>query len=102
MKKNINTTSVHHFFSKKFQNSSFKKAYETVAPLMDIALAIVKARSRLGLSQSDLARKLKTSQSVLSRIENGNQNLSVKMLVKIAHVLGCDLSVNLKQSKLAA
>ncbi len=102
MKAKPNTESVHHFFNKKFQDRSFRKAYEEISPLMDIAIAIAKARSKAGFSQADLAKKLKTTQSVVSRIESGNQNLSVKMLVKLAHVLSCDLSVSLKQHKLAA
>ena len=102
MKKKPNTKSVHHFFRKKFQEKSFTKAYNEISLLMDIAILISKARNQAGLSQSDLARKLKTSQSVVSRIEHGNQNLSVKMLVKIARVLDCDLLVSLKAHKLAA
>lgn len=102
MKRKPNTQSVRHFFNKKFQEKAFIKAYHEVSLLMDIAILISKARNRAGLSQSDLARKLKTSQSVVSRIEHGNQNLSVKMLAKIARVLDCDLLVSLRAHKLAA
>ena len=96
------TKSVHDFFRKKFQKKSFVKAYEEISPLMDIAIAISKARNVVGLSQAELAKKLKTAQSVVSRIENGNQNLSVQMLAKIARVLNCDLMMRLKPHKLAA
>lgn len=96
------TKSVHEFFRKKFQSKSFAKAYEEISPLMDIAFAIAKARDAAGMSQADLAKKLKTAQSVVSRIENGNQNLSVKMLVKIAQILNCDLMLGLKPHKMAA
>lgn len=102
MKRKPNTRSVHAFFKKKFEERSFAKAYEEVSPLMDIAIAIAEARNKAGLSQAQLAKKLKTTQSVISRIENGNQNLSVQMLAKIAHLLGCDLRVQLKPSHLAA
>ena len=102
MKRKPATQAVRDFFSKKFQDKSFKKAYDEVGPLMEIALSISQAREKAGMSQADLAKKLKTAQSVVSRIENGNQNLSVKMLIKIAQVLDCDLSVHLIQHKLAA
>lgn len=84
------------------KKASFVKAYEEVAPLMDIAFAISEARNKAGLSQADVAKKLKTTQSVVSRIENGNQNLSVRMLAQIAHVLNCDLTLKLKPHKMAA
>lgn len=102
MKSKPKTASVHGFFNKKFQDKGFRKAYEDVGPLMDIAIAIAKARIKIGFSQADFAKKMRTSQSVISRIESGNQNLSVKMLVRIAQVLDCDLLVSLKQHKLAA
>ena len=79
-----------------------KPAEEFLAELDNRALAIAKARNKVGFSQADLAKKLKTSQSVVSRIESGNQNLSVKMLSKIAQILNCDLAVSFKQHKIAA
>ncbi len=102
MKMKPKTKSIQAFFSKKFNEKEFKKAYEETGLLMDIAVAVSQARMKKGLSQSDLARSLKTTQSVVSRIENGNQNLSMKMLMKIALVLDCDLSFNLKPHKMAA
>ena len=102
MRSKPKTKSVHAFFRKKFHEKGFAKAYEDMGPLMDIALAIVEARNKAGLSQTELARKLRTTQSVISRIENGNQNISMKILAKIAQILGCDLMVHLKPHRLAA
>jgi ribosome-binding protein aMBF1 (putative translation factor) len=102
MKKKPKTKSVHGFFRKKFQESGFAKAHEDASPLMDVALAIVEARNKSGLSQAELAKKLSTTQSVISRIENGNQNLSVKILAKIAQILSCDLTVILRPHRMAA
>ena len=91
------------FFKKKFQEKGFVQEYKKISPLMDIGIAIAEARVRADLSQAELARKLKTSQSVVSRIENGNQNLSLNMLSKIALLLHCELAIKLKpQQKQAA
>jgi len=89
MKNEPSTKSIHPFFGKKLKERSFAKTYAEVSPLMDIALAIAETRNKAGLSQLELAKKLRTTQSVISRVENGNQNLSMKMLAKIARVLGC-------------
>lgn len=102
MRKRPKTKSVHDFFRKKFQEKGFAKAYEDIGPLMGIAFVIVQARNKAGLSQAELAKKIHTTQSVISRIENGNQNLSMKILAKIAQVLHCDLTIHLKPQKLAA
>jgi len=102
MKEKVKTKSIKTFFKNRFSKKGFVKAYDDISLLTDIAIIIAKARGQVGLSQVDFAKKLKTSQSVISRIENGNQNLSVKMLAKIAQVLSCELSVQLKPLKLVA
>ncbi|MEK7172325.1 MAG: helix-turn-helix transcriptional regulator [Patescibacteria group bacterium] len=54
---------------------------------------IKKIRRKTGMKQLELAQKLKTSQSVIARIENGKQNLTLKALTVIAHALGKKLLV---------
>jgi ribosome-binding protein aMBF1 (putative translation factor) len=48
---------------------------------------IVRNRREAGLSQAELAHRLKTKQEAVSRFENGNYNFTVKALVRIATVL---------------
>lgn len=98
----MRTKSANALFSKRLWRASFAKAYEEAGYLLGIGVAIAKAREKAGLSQRDLAKRLGTTQSVVSRIEHGNQNLSVKMLAKIAHILRCELSVEINPLKMAA
>ncbi|MDR2896984.1 MAG: UDP-N-acetylglucosamine 1-carboxyvinyltransferase [Propionibacteriaceae bacterium] len=44
-----------------------------------------------GMTQTELARALNTSQSAIGRIEAGNQNLSLEMVNRISEVLGKQL-----------
>ena len=56
---------------------------------------ISQIRQERGLSQAEFARKLKTSQSAVNRIEKGKQNLSLETLARISDVLNKQLiSVN--------
>ncbi len=48
-------------------------------------------RESVGLTQTALAKKLKTTQSAIARLESGNQNISAEMLKKIGHALGKNL-----------
>lgn len=48
---------------------------------------IADLREAQGLTQAALAKKLKTTQSAIARIEAGKQNLSADMLQKISHAL---------------
>lgn len=48
---------------------------------------ITELRQLRGLTQSEFAKKLSTSQSAVNRIEHGGQNLSLEMLSRISDVL---------------
>ncbi len=52
-----------------------------------IGQLISQVRQQRGLTQSELADQLKTSQSAVNRIEKGNQNVSLEMLGRISEVL---------------
>ncbi len=49
---------------------------------------IADLREASGLTQAQLAKKLKTTQSAIARIESGRQNVSTKLLKRIGHALG--------------
>ena len=91
----MKTKSVDNYFKKKMKDKNFLKAYEKIGFLLELGITIARARNVIGLSQAQLAKKLKTTQPVVSRIENGNQNISVQMLAKIAKILKCGLKINL-------
>ena len=61
-----------------------------------IARAIIKARIEKGLTQGQLAYKLKTKQSVISRVENAKTVPSLSFLKRLANVLNVSLSVQFK------
>ncbi|MES2630506.1 MAG: UDP-N-acetylglucosamine 1-carboxyvinyltransferase [Patescibacteria group bacterium] len=52
-----------------------------------IGTLIQETRQNKGMTQSDLAKALKTSQSAINRIEKGGQNISLDMLARISEVL---------------
>jgi transcriptional regulator with XRE-family HTH domain len=61
----------------------------------EVAKQIIFLRKTLGLSQKELAEKLNTRQSAISRIEKGEQNISISLLEKIADALGVEVNVSL-------
>ncbi len=64
---------------------------KTANYLQKIGNIIADNRIRKGLTQAQLAEAIGTSQSAVNRIENGGQNISVEMLVRISEVLNCDI-----------
>lgn len=61
-----------------------------------IAKAIIEARINKGLSQKDLAEKLHTKQSVISRVENAKTTPSLSFLKRLAEVLNVSLQVQFR------
>lgn len=71
-------------------NSIIRKRQEIVSKL-------TQARLEKGLSQAQLAEMVGTQRSNICRIENGDQNLSLDLLIKITDALGKDVSVLLEE-----
>ena len=46
----------------------------------------------------ELARKVHTRQSEISRIENGEQNISIEKLRKIVEAMGGDVKIHIESS----
>ena len=67
---------------------NFDKRYSQAQARLAVALEIARERERAGLSQRELASKLKTTQSVISRIESGRQNVSLELLQRMAEAFG--------------
>lgn len=56
-----------------------------------IGQLISQIRQERGLTQSEFAKRLGTSQSAINRIEQGNQNLSLETISRISTALGRDI-----------
>ena len=64
---------------------------------LKIGILIQETRQSRGMTQTQLANALNTSQSAINRIEKGGQNISLEMLARISDVLSREL-VTLNQS----
>lgn len=64
-----------------------------LAPFETLARIVIRRRSELGLSQQELARRMKTSHSAISRIESGQHSTSVNTLRRLAAALETHLVV---------
>lgn len=72
----------------------------TVSYLHKIGKLIQEKRLAKGLTQTELAEKIGTSQSAINRIEKGNQNISIEMLARISEVLSSDILTLNKSGKI--
>lgn len=61
-----------------------------------VARAVIEARINKGLTQQDLAQKLNTTQSVISRVENAKTTPTLGFLKRLATALNASLQVQFK------
>ncbi|MEI6238032.1 MAG: helix-turn-helix transcriptional regulator [bacterium] len=76
------------------KDPEFRKGYEALKPQYDIIKEVIIKRHSLKMSQKDLAKKMGTRQSAISRLESGDYNPSFKFLKRLAEALDSKLSIN--------
>jgi len=73
-----------------------RERYDELKAEFQIAEEILKARSKAKVSQAELARRIGTKSTAISRIESPNYGrASITMLKKITKALGCELQIRL-------
>ena len=77
------------------QDEQFRAEYEKLRPRYEIISRIIEARKEQNMTQEQLARKIGTQKSNISRLESGNYNPSLDFLIKVASGLGKNLTVEL-------
>lgn len=77
-------TKVRDLHKKWSKDKKYRDEYQKLGAEYELARAIIEARVEAGLTQNQLAKKMKTTQSVVARLERGNVNPSTKMLQRFA------------------
>lgn len=80
------------------RSSVYRDAQRRLATFEAIARLVIKHRSARRLSQKQLAERVGTSHSAISRIETGQHATSVETLRRIASALNLDLVVKFAPS----
>lgn len=66
-----------------FEGSADRNAFETKAQFFAISEMIRSGRKEAGMTQEQLAAKIGTQKSYISRIENGNCDVRISTLLRI-------------------
>jgi DNA-binding XRE family transcriptional regulator len=76
------------YLEEKLKDPAFAARFVKAGEAWDVALQFAALRQRAGLSQKQLARRVKTSQQQISRLESpGYEGHSLSMLRRVAKVL---------------
>lgn len=65
-----------------------RAAYDDLSDEYSIARELIAARARAGLSQSEVAQRMGTTQSVVARLESGKRPPSMRTVERFAQAVG--------------
>jgi len=72
------------------------REYEALQTEFQLAKELIKARTKAKVTQAELARRIGTKSTAISRLESPNYGkASISMLKKVAQALGCELQIRL-------
>ncbi len=83
------------FKAQLLANPKVKAEYDSLAPEFEISAELIQARLRAGLSQTELAARMGTSQSAIARLESGQTLPSTKTLLRLALATKSKIQVRL-------
>lgn len=87
------TIGVEESFAKWREDESYREAYDALEEEFALASALIRARSRADLSQQEIARRMRTSQPAVARLEGGHGNPSLGTLRRYAAATGTRLKL---------
>jgi ribosome-binding protein aMBF1 (putative translation factor) len=79
---------------KWMKDPGYRKEYEALEEEFALIAAVAKARQRSGLSQAQLAKRMKTTQSTIARLESGRSKPSTRTLARFAKATGHKLKIS--------
>lgn len=100
MKKKIRYTKFQDDLQKEVSGSpKLKMLYEIESVKLKLAMRLTEARESMGLTQAALARKMGVSQQLISRIESGDDNITLETLVRFLYMVGVSFKIDVEKRK---
>ena len=83
----------------KFESPEARQAYDDDERSYELAIKVRKIREVAGLTQTELAYRMGSTQPAIARIEGGGGNPNFDTLARIAEALGAELKVSFKMKR---
>lgn len=88
------------YVNEKLKGFNFKRRYEEEGEKLELALKVHALRERMGWTQTELAKRMRTTQQAISRLERGIvSNCRLQTLMKLASATGTFLKLEFLDGK---
>jgi transcriptional regulator with XRE-family HTH domain len=96
----VKKTNFDRYLDQQLADPAFAARFAAAGEAWDVSLQIARLREQAGLSQRDLATRLKTTQQQISRLESpAYEGHSLSMLRRVARVLNAHVRVVFEPGK---
>ena len=93
-------TNFDRYLKQQMKDPAFATRFEQAGDAWDVSIQLAALRQQAGLSQKELARRLKTSQQHISRLESpGYEGHSLANLRRVARVLNARVRVSFEPER---
>ena len=75
------------------KDPKYRREYEALEEEFSLVAALIEARTRAGLTQEQVAQRMKTTQAVIARLEGGGSKPSTRTLKRYAEATGSRLKI---------
>ncbi len=82
--------------AKWLKDPKFRAQYDKLGPEFEIVVQLIRARRRSKLSQSEIAKRMGTTQSAVARLESGKISLKADTIYRYAAATGHRVGIVLK------
>jgi ribosome-binding protein aMBF1 (putative translation factor) len=97
MKKYMKGKTLKQYIKEQMMDDEFEQAWNELEPEFELLKSLISLREQLGVTQEELASRIGTKQSAISRLEQGAiARTKMETLKKIADALGVKLVVKLE------
>jgi DNA-binding transcriptional regulator YiaG len=97
--KTINAKDIHA--KDMAEDVEYREAYEALDGEFALVDSLIRARTRAHLSQAEVANRMGTTESAVSRLESGRVKPSTRTLERYAAATGHQLKISLEPTKKA-
>jgi len=92
-------TRISTLHKKWMKDPAYRKEYDAPEEEFALMAEVAKARLRAGLTQAQLAKRMKTTQSTVARLESGRGQPSTRTLARFAKATGHRLKISFEPVK---
>lgn len=85
-----------HALAEWAENPEFTEGYERGFQAFQLGVMLLSAREQAGLTQAEVARRLGTHKSAISRMERHAEDIRLSTLQRYAEAVGCFLDLRLR------